>query len=54
MRVADLTCRRVGIALEPEPDLEIAHSAEAQSLRVSEIVLAELEVHVEDATELAG
>jgi HD-like signal output (HDOD) protein len=54
VRLADAVCNRIGIALVPDPSLEAAATVEAQVLRVSDVVLAELEVTLEDAAELAG
>jgi len=54
LRLVDQACRKQGIAVEPEPDLDLAASAEAQVLRVDEILAAELEIRLEDATELAA
>jgi len=53
VRLADLACNRLGIGIGPPSDINLAASIEAQRLRVSEIVLAELEIVLEDAMELA-
>lgn len=53
VRLADLACNRLGIGVGPATDLSLAASVEAQRLRASEVVLAELEIILEDAMELA-
>ncbi|MCA9509583.1 MAG: HDOD domain-containing protein [Myxococcota bacterium] len=53
VRVVDQACNALGMGLDPCPDLVLANSAEAQALRIPELVLAELEVQLEDADELA-
>jgi HD-like signal output (HDOD) protein len=54
LRLVDQACNAQGIGIDPCPGLVIANTAEAQALRVPEIVLAELEVRLEDIDELAG
>lgn len=54
VRLADTVCNRIGLALVPDPTLEPAATVEAQVLRASEVLLAELEVTLEDAAQLAG
>jgi HD-like signal output (HDOD) protein len=49
VRLVDQTCNKLGLGLEPAPDAIPAASEEAQALRVSDLVLAELEVQLEDA-----
>ena len=53
VRLVDQACARIGISLEPNPELNLAASAEAQSLRVSDVITAELEIRLEDAAGLA-
>jgi len=53
IRLVDRACARIGLSLEPDPDLYLAASAEAQALRVSDLLTAELEIELEDAAELA-
>jgi HD-like signal output (HDOD) protein len=48
VRLADLTCNKVGIGLHPDPSVVLASTAEAHTLGVSEIALAEIEVILED------
>jgi HD-like signal output (HDOD) protein len=53
VRLADQACNKLGIGLEPAPNLSLAATAEAQALNVPELTLAELEIAIEDARELA-
>lgn len=53
VRMADRVARRIGVALEPEPDLPLAASDEGHALGLEELDLAELEVVVEDALGVA-
>ena len=53
VRVVDQACNKLGIGIEPDPDANIAASAEAQVLGVSEVVAAELELQVEEALAFA-
>lgn len=48
VRLANLACRKVGIAIDTDSELILATTAEAQLLGASEILLAELEIHIED------
>ncbi len=48
VRLIDQICRKLGIGCEPEPDLMPAASEEAAALRLSEVMLADLEVTLED------
>ena len=54
VRVVDIACRRGGVGLNSDPDAEVASSAEAQVLRVSDVLAAELEIAIEDALEVAA
>ncbi len=54
VRLVDQTCNKVGVGIDPKPDLSLATTAEAQALHVSELVLAELEVQIEDLAIEAG
>lgn len=54
VRLADLACRRLGVALAHEPDLVLAASPEAHALGASELILAELEIALEDALSIAA
>lgn len=53
VRLVDRACARLGIGLTHEPDLELRSTPEARCLEASELLLAELEVLLEDALELA-
>jgi hypothetical protein len=48
VRLADLSVRKLGLGIHPDPSLVLATTAEAACLDVNEIMLAELEVMIED------
>lgn len=48
VRLANEATRKVGVSLDPDPTLVLAATPEANILRVSEIILAELEIMLED------
>jgi putative nucleotidyltransferase with HDIG domain len=48
VRLANESSRKLGLGLDPNPDLILAASPEAGMLRTSELLLAELEVMLED------
>jgi putative nucleotidyltransferase with HDIG domain len=48
VRLANESCRKLGVGLESSPDLVLAATPEAGMLRISELLLAELEVMLED------
>ena len=54
VRLVDMACRKVGIGLHHDPSLVLATTAEAQALGVKEMVLAELEIMLEDAMTLSN
>jgi len=54
VRLVDAACHNLGIAVRPRPPVVLASTHEAQLLRASEVALAELEVRLEDALQLAG
>ena len=54
IRLVDTACNRLGIGIRGEVDINLAACPEAQHLRVSEILLAELEIRLEDAMSLAS
>lgn len=54
VRLADLACNRLGVGLSPAPELVLANTLEAQVFRVPPLVLAELEVRIEDVVEGAA
>lgn len=53
VRLTNLACRKTGKSLNPDPVLSLCTTPEAHFLRVKEIVLAELEIVIEDSGELA-
>jgi len=54
VRLVDRACARLGIGMTHEPSLDLAATPEARCLEASELLLAELEVLLEDSLELAG
>ena len=53
VRLVDDACRKLGLASTPaEPNLMLAATFEAQGLGIKEIMLAELEIMIEDAMEM--
>ena len=54
VRLVDKACARLGIGTVHTPDLDVVASPEARCVDASELLLAELEVLLEDALELAG
>ena len=54
VRLVDLACKKVGIGLHHEPSLVLATTTEAQLLGAKEVVLAELEIMLEDAMTLGN
>ncbi len=52
VRMVNLTCRKLGIGLHHDPSVALANSGEAQCLRVSEVLLAELEIMLEDSVQI--
>jgi putative nucleotidyltransferase with HDIG domain len=48
VRLANESSRKLGLGLDPNPDLVLAATPEAGQLRISELLLAELEVMLED------
>lgn len=52
VRLVDHACRKLGLGGAPEPNLMLAATFEAQSMGVKEIMLAELEIMIEDAMEM--
>ena len=49
VRLVNLTCRKLGVHMSPDPSLVLFACGEAQMLGVREITLAELEIVIEDA-----
>jgi HD-like signal output (HDOD) protein len=52
VQVLDQVCAKMGIGCDPDPDMVPAASAEARALGASELLLAELEVALEDGVAL--
>ena len=52
VRLVDHACRKLGLAGAPEPNLMLAATFEAQGLGIKEIMLAELEIMIEDAMDM--
>ena len=52
VRLVNLTCRKVGVHISPDPSLVLFACSEAQALGIREITLAELEIVIEDAIKL--
>jgi HD-like signal output (HDOD) protein len=48
VRLVNLTCRKVGVHISPDPSLVLFACSEAQTLGIREITLAELEIVIED------
>ncbi len=54
VRLANLTCHKLGIGLQHDSSLVVSSTEEAEYLNLSEIDLAELEIYLEDTAELAA
>jgi HD-like signal output (HDOD) protein len=54
VRLVDMACKKVGIGLHHDPSIVLATTAEAQALGAKEVVLAELEIMLEDAMTLSN
>ena len=52
VRLVDSTCRKLGLGGTPEPNLMLAATFEAQGLGIKDIMLAELEIMIEDSMEM--
>jgi HD-like signal output (HDOD) protein len=52
VRLVDNTCRKLGLGCAPDPGLMLAATFEAQGMGIKEIMLAELEIMIEDAMEM--
>lgn len=53
VRLVDVACRKVGISLRHDPSIVLAAEPEAQILGAKEVMLAELEIMLEDAMSLS-
>ncbi len=54
VRLGNHACRKMGIGLKEDPSVMLAATFEAHSLGVSELVLAELEIKLEDSLKLSA
>jgi HD-like signal output (HDOD) protein len=52
VRLVDNTCRKLGVGCAPEPTLMLAATFEAQAMGIKEIMIAELEIMIEDAMDM--
>jgi HD-like signal output (HDOD) protein len=52
VRLANLACRKTGRSLHPDPAVVLFSTPEAHYLGIKEIILAELEIVIEDADKL--
>jgi HD-like signal output (HDOD) protein len=52
VHLVDDTCRKIGLSTNPQPNLMLAATFEAQSMGIKEIMIAELEIMIEDAMDL--
>jgi HD-like signal output (HDOD) protein len=52
VRLVDSTCRKLGVGCAPEPTLMLAATFEAQAMGIKEILIAELEIMIEDAMDM--
>ena len=53
VRLADRACNKVGIGLRPDDQIVLSATREAGLLGFSDVVLAKLEIHLEDVGLLA-
>jgi HD-like signal output (HDOD) protein len=51
VRLVNRVCAKTGLSLNPDPSLVMAAMPEVQALSVKELVLAELEIVIEDSLE---
>jgi putative nucleotidyltransferase with HDIG domain len=54
VKIADAACAKLGIGLHTDPSIELAVLPEAHSLGVGEVLLAELEIMLEDTMQKIG
>ena len=52
VRLVDSACRKLGLGCRPEPTLMLAATFEAQGMGIKEIMIAELEIMIEDSMEM--
>lgn len=53
VRLANKTCNKLGIGLNPAPETVLASTREAQILNTKDVLLAEFEIMLEDTTKVA-
>ncbi|UFS72632.1 HDOD domain-containing protein [Geomonas sp. RF6] len=53
VHLVNTTCRKLGLSTSPDTSVMVAATFEAQNMGIKEITLAELEITIEDAMELA-
>jgi HD-like signal output (HDOD) protein len=54
VRLVDMACHKLGIGLIEDPDIVLAATADAQTLGVSELMAAQLEIMLEDFAASGG
>lgn len=54
VRLTNLACVKLGIGIQHDPSIVLVNTAEAMSLQIKEIVLAELEVMLEDTMKISA
>jgi HD-like signal output (HDOD) protein len=54
VRMANNACLKLGIGMVKDPDLVLATTAEAESLQISEVDLAQMEIMLEDSQVMAN
>jgi putative nucleotidyltransferase with HDIG domain len=54
VRLANESSKKLGVGLDPNPDMILAATAEANMLKTSELLLAELEIMLEDHLSQTG
>jgi HD-like signal output (HDOD) protein len=54
VRLVDYTCKKLGVGCSADPHLMLAATFEAQGLGIKDIMIAELEIMIEDSLEMAG
>jgi len=54
IRLVNLACHKLGLGLVEDPDIVLAATPEADHLGISEVLLAKLEIKLEDSLGLSG
>jgi HD-like signal output (HDOD) protein len=52
VRLVDNTCKKLGLGCTPDPSLMLAATFEAQGLAIKDILIAELEIMIEDSMDM--